>query len=62
MRCTEGIWMAIRVFNHSNEKENSFDNLNCKICGKTKEDKTCKCEICDKECFFNDKIYDLKII
>ena len=32
MRCTEGIWMSIKLFIHSIEKKNNKCNCNCESC------------------------------
>ena len=66
-RCTEGIWMAIKLFMHSIKNDNNKCNMNCHYCKKNtcyllrhelgKEGKKCICEncICGKDCFLNGK-------
>ena len=67
MRCTEGIWMAIKLFKHSMKNDINKCNKKCQYCQKRtcyllrheldKEGKKCICEncICGKECFLNGK-------
>ena len=75
MRCTEGIWMSLKLFLHSIDiKNNSCDFDKCEICKKNKcyllkhekgkGDKNCICQkcICGKECILNDKNNNNKFI
>ena len=67
MRCTEGIWMAIKLFMHSMKNDNNKCTMKCQYCEKNtcyllrhesgKEGKKCICEncICGKDCFLNGK-------
>ena len=68
MRCTEGIWMSIKLFIHSYEEEQR-NNCNgyCKNCGKNKccllmheigkKGKNCICKDCkcNKDCLLNEE-------
>ena len=75
MRCTEGIWMSLKLFMHSIDiKNNRCDFDNCKICGKNKcyllrhetgkRGENCICQecICGKECVLINKNNDNKFI
>ena len=65
MRCTEGIWMSIKLFNHSIEEEKRNCNRKCKNCEKNKccllnheigkKGIICLCKECkcDKDCILN---------
>ena len=67
MRCTEGIWMSIKLFKHSMKSDSNKCNKVCHYCKKNvcyllkheinKEGKKCICEncICGKECLLNGK-------
>ena len=64
-RCTEGIWMSIKLYLHNLQKKEKATCKNiCSNCNKNKceqliheEVKYCLCNeySCDKECFFDDK-------
>ena len=75
MRCTEGIWMSIKLFNHSFEKEKINCNGNCnncpnnkccllrhEICNKKIKCLCSKCK-CDKNCLLKENNnYNEKLI
>ena len=67
MRCTEGIWMPIKLFMHSMKTDNNKCNKKCQFCKKNtcillrheldNEGKKCICEncICGEECILYGK-------
>jgi uncharacterized protein YkuJ len=66
MRCTEGIWMSIKLFIHSMKSDSNKCNKKCHYCKQNdcyllrhdiKEGKKCICEncACGKECVLNGK-------
>ena len=66
MRCTEGIWMAIKLFMHPKKNNENKCNKKCECCRKNEccllhfrgdKEKKCVCYncICGKECFLNGK-------
>ena len=69
MRCTEGIWMSIKLIIHSiKDGDNNNCNLHCSICGKNKcclfnheigkKRLNCLCNNCkcEKECLLNGNV------
>jgi len=62
MRCTEGIWMTVKLFIHSKKGNEKKCNRKCEICEENncylfshKNEIKCICEncICGKQCSFN---------
>ena len=78
MRCTEGIWMSIKLFVNSIEKEKNECKRKCENCHKNKcylwkhnkdkkkkKEKKCLCEdcICGKECLlYNENINNKNVM